>query len=163
MLVVVSVFAVLGVILTYIIVNSLRGSGKSESTTNVRDELNYAINIMERQIRSAYEIDETIYECDSSAKKGVYFKDENDHIAYFLCKRTDDYVQYVASGSAELDSETAITSDEIDIKVCEFICSQDAKPNVPINVSIKLTGESVNQKGIEGAEATVQTKITLRN
>ncbi len=52
-LVVVSIFAILGIIITRSVILTLQGSKKSESLIRVRENLDYAKSVIERQIRNA--------------------------------------------------------------------------------------------------------------
>ena len=52
-LVVVAIFSILGVIVTRSVLLTLRGSKKSESQVKVRENVNYALAVIERQLRNA--------------------------------------------------------------------------------------------------------------
>ena len=55
-LVVVLVFSILGLVITRVVTTTLRSSGKSENTVILRENINYAMGVMERNIRNAEEI-----------------------------------------------------------------------------------------------------------
>src|SRR3990170_3264778 len=56
LLVVVTIFTFLAIIVTQAVVLTLRGSRKGESLISVRENLDYAFAVMERQLRSARSI-----------------------------------------------------------------------------------------------------------
>jgi type II secretory pathway pseudopilin PulG len=146
MLIVISSFAVLAVLVTMTVAYSLRGSKKSESSGMVRSELEYAVGVMERQLRNA----NNITGCASSS---INYEDENGVNASFSCSGG-----YLASGSARL------TSDKVELTTCQFTCSDvPGKSYVPKSVKINLTGASAQDVGVEGATVALETEILLRN
>ena len=150
MLIVVAIFAVLGVIISRVILTTLRGSSRSDNLVKVRDNLDYALSVMERQIRNA----ESVSPCPNSDTTRIDFRDSNGIAAYFACTNVG-AGGYVASGSARL------TSDQVAITACSLTCSP-AAGRVPTSVDISLEARGANQTGIERAVVTAATKIFLR-
>jgi len=144
-LVVVAVFAILGVIVTQAVTLTLRGSKKSESQVRVRENLSYALSVMERQLRNA----NAVTVCDTGLR--VEYKDSKDYPTSFSCE-TD----YVASGSARL------TSDEIRVTACSISCPGYQTSSNPPYIDIFLSGEEASVTGVEGASVSAQTKVYLR-
>lgn len=150
-LVVIAIFAVLGIIITRSVALTLGGSRKSESLVNVRENLDHALSIIERQIRNA----DSISQCPNPDPAIINFSDENGNIASFSCIRTGLDDSYIASGSARL------TSTNVKIANCSFICSPETGSSPP-SVTISLEAEDANTTGIQGSTVTAVTQINLR-
>lgn len=149
-LIVVAIFAVLGLLISRVILTTLRGSNRSDSLVKVRDNLDYALSVMERQIRNA----DSVSPCPNPDPTRVDFRDSNGIAAYFACTNVGPS-GYVASGSARL------TSDQVAITACSLTCTP-AAGRVPPSVDISLEARGANQTGVERAMVTIATKIFLR-
>lgn len=153
LLVVISVFSILVVLATQSIALTLKGSRKSESIIKVREDVGYAINIMERLIRGARKID-----C-SGTPSTINYTDGFGNPASFSCQEvvvSGKTIGYIASSSARLTSEQT----DIDCSLGVFICPPVG--NAPPSVQVSITAEDVEAAGIEGAQITIETKILLR-
>ena len=147
-LIVIGIFAVLGILSTRVVLLSLQGSKKGDSQVKVRENLDYAISIIERNLRNA---ESSL--CPSTSK--VTYVDSNDVPGSFSCLDVPS-AGYVASGSARL------TSDEIKIIACSFTCtasSGSTPPKVAINIQAV---DAVSQGSKEGASISISTEINLR-
>jgi prepilin-type N-terminal cleavage/methylation domain-containing protein len=142
-LVVIMIFAILGVLISRVILVTLRGSGKSDSLVKIRENLDYSLSVMEREIRNA----ETIT-CSSPTR--VNYTNSRGVAAYFSCQTSR-----VACGSGWL------TSDEVSITACSFTCTA-ASGHAPPSLTISLEAKDATVTGIESAQATATTKIFLR-
>src|SRR3989304_2065390 len=91
-LVVILVFATLAVLATDSLLLSLRGSRKSESTVSVRENLNYALSIIERQLHNAESVS-----CPSSTT--ISYDDGLPPADNFTCDLANGHI---ASSSAQL-------------------------------------------------------------
>jgi prepilin-type N-terminal cleavage/methylation domain-containing protein len=151
-LVVISIFAILGVITTRAVILTLQGSKKTESTVLVRENLNFAMGVAERNIRNANKITT----CPNSDPNILNFLDSNGNPTTFSCVNIGTTNGYVASGSGRL------TSTLINITSCSFVCATNGLTNPPA-ISISFKGVDKNTSGIEGAEVTVTNTINLRN
>jgi len=155
MLVVVFVFAILGVISTQILALSLRSSQKSASIGEVRANVNYAVDVMERLLRNASELD--VLTCNSSS---IQYINEQGESCYFECKDVGSE-SYIVSGCGT-DPEVQLTSGKVRID-CSQVFSCTESPGVPPSVTITLAGEDAEfGVGTEGAGVTVQTQVQLR-
>lgn len=153
-LVVVGIFAILGVIATQSVILTLRGARKSEAVLKVRENLNYSLAVMERQLRNA----EKVTPCPNTDTKVINYTSLEGVDTAFSCMEdapNDDY--YIASGSA-----TRLTSDEVKITSCSLACSPGDSQNPP-SVTINISAEDKSMQGVEGAKVTASTKIYLRN
>lgn len=145
LLVVVLVFAVISVLATQTIALSLRGSRKSESSIAVRENLNYALSVMERQLHNAESVS-----CPSATT--IAYNDALSQAADFTC---DLGMGFVASSSAQL------TGSNVQVMACSFICDPGS-PGVPPSVMISITAQDANAVGVEQTQLTTDTRILLR-
>lgn len=151
-LVVITIFAVLGVITTRSVLLTLQGTKKTEAIVRVRENLNYAMGAMERQIRNA----ESVPSCPNSDKSVLNYLDNDGNSASYTCTNIGTGDGYLASGSARL------TNSAIDIITCQLNCIPSSA-NTPSAVQITLTGTDKNAAGIPGATVSVFNTIYLRN
>lgn len=149
-LVVVSIFGILGMVTARSISSTLKSARKSDIQINVRENLNYAISVVERQIRGAREI----INCQSVDQNINYVANEGAITSFSCLISSDD--GYLSSGSARLTSENIVLTQ------CNFSCNQIDQNNPPI-ITLFLTAEDKLNKGSEASMVSVQTEITLRN
>jgi prepilin-type N-terminal cleavage/methylation domain-containing protein len=150
-LVVVSIFALVGVLVTRSLTLTLQGTQKSTSLVHARENLDYSISVIERQIRAA----ESISDCTNSNTNAISYVDQSGIPSSFSCVNTGLSNSYVASGSARL------TSDTVKITGCSFICTVSGSG--PSAITIGLTMQDAATTGIGGAGVSASTKIYLRN
>lgn len=149
-LVVIAIFAFLGILITRAVILTVGGSKKSESIVKVRENLDYSISIIERQIRNA----NSISECPNSSNDRIDYIDKEGHASYFQCSNNNG-IGYIASGSAQLNHP------DIDIKTCSLNCIKDVTTS-PEVVTIYLEASDITS-GAQAAPITVSTIISLRN
>ena len=150
-LVVVVMFAVLATIASQSTVMSLRSARKSDSLSDVRDNLDNAVSVMERGLRNS----QGIITCTSGTR--VDFIDEYERLTYFSCLGMSSN-GYISSGSARL------TSDQIDIEICSITCTTPAS-SAPTSVDISLTATNSTITGLSEQDKsgiTVDTRVNLR-
>lgn len=147
LLVVIGVFSVLAVLAASGVFLSLRGSRKSEALGKVRENLDFSFAIIERQLRNAESVN-----CVSQTR--VDYEDKYGNTVYFSCEDvgTDGYI---SSASARL------TSDEITVTACTFVCDQGTSGSLP-SVTLGVTGEDKSSSGIEAGQVDLTTKVHLR-
>lgn len=149
MLVVITIFGILTIVSTQAITSSLRGAKKSESLGEVRENVEYALNTIERQLRNAQS-------CTPGTSFSLQFVDENGAARSFNC--LNGLNGYLALGA------TRLTSSKVNIN-CQttpvFTCSAIV-PNVPQSVTITLKGTYAAVQGAEGATITETTRVLLR-
>jgi prepilin-type N-terminal cleavage/methylation domain-containing protein len=150
-LVVVAIFSILGVLVTRAIILSIGGSKKSESLVRVRENLDYASGVIERQLRNA----NSIPECPNTDTSIINYEDENGKATSFSCVDVGASGR-VASGSANL------TSSQVSIIACSFTC-QVGINNTPSTVEVSMTAKDATATGVQGAEVSVVSRISLRN
>lgn len=150
-LIVIGIFAVLGILSTRVVLLSLSGAKKGDAQIKVRENVDYAISIMERQLRNAG----SITPCPNLNPLILNYNDSSDAAASFSCLNMGS-AGYIASGSARL------TSDEVKITSCSFVCSagtQSAPPKVSIDIQAVDAASSGSK---EGASVSISTEINLR-
>jgi len=150
-LVVIAIFAIMGVLIGRITLITLRGANKSDSLVKVRENLDYSLSIMERHIRNA----ETVNPCPNPVTNRVDYTDTEGKATSFSCVGVGGADAYIASGSAR------ITTNDIKITSCTISCSP-AAGRTPPSVNISLEATEANRLGIESARVTAITKIFLR-
>ena len=127
-LIVVTIFALLGMLVTSAIALSIKGSQKSETAVKVRENLDYALGIMERQLRGA----EAVSGCSGDGLSVSYTSQEGN-LSSFACVDVATANGYVASGSARL------TSTEVPVSACAFTClPTDSPTQIQIDISSGL-------------------------
>jgi len=145
--VVVGIFAIIGVLVTSIVFLSVAGTKRSDSLISVRQNLNYAASIMERQLRSA----QSVTPCGIGSSSVTYL-DQDWVSSSFVCNPGG----WVASGSARL------TSSDVQITACSFTC--DTAANTPTVVRIDLAGKDPNIPAWTNPSlVTISTRVSLRN
>lgn len=148
-LVVVLVFSVISILGTQSILLSLRGSKRSESTIGVRENVNYSLSVMERQLHNA----DSITCLDSTT---ISYTDEfSQPNITFTCNLSDPEEGYIASGSARL------TGSDINVTACSFFCDSGGA-GVPPSVMISITAKDKDATQLEGSQFTTNTRINLR-
>lgn len=153
-LVVLTLFGILGVIMSQAVLLTLVGTRKSDSSIRVRENVDFAVKTMERQLHNAIAI--TDGDCDGSTQKSVInYEDQEGLAASFSCENIGGSDPYVASSSARL------TSDTVTITSCSFVCIA-ATGNAPPFVTIALTAEDAISKGAKGSTVQITTDVVLR-
>ncbi len=152
-LVVISIFAVIGILSTRSIFQTLRSARKSDSLVRVRENINYALGVIERQIRSAESVD-----CSTvTAINMPYIAEGGIGTSFSLATVGTD--KFIASGSGALAKR--LTSNDITVTSATFTCTQTF--NNPPSINISITAEDNTSTGVEKASVTSQTEILLRN
>jgi prepilin-type N-terminal cleavage/methylation domain-containing protein len=152
-LIVITIFSVLGVLITQSVILTLTGSRKSEATVRVRENLNYSLNIIERQLRNASSVVPCPNDTDTSR---IDYYDQSGKASSFSCENTGTTGSFIASGSAKL------TGTAVNIVECSFVCTTNTMSN-PDLVEVNLTLSDGSAAGVHGANVSASTQIYLRN
>lgn len=146
-LVVIAIFAILGIIVTRAVILTVGGSKKSESLVKVRENLDFAASVIERQIRNA----DSIVNCPGVQNStSVSYVDQSHTTSSFSCGGGS-----IASGAAQLTGSDVTAT-------CSFTCRAGGSSQ-PDSLLIFLNGKDATATGIQNAEVTVSTQISLRN
>lgn len=151
-IVVVAIFAILGIITTRAVILTLSGSKKSETQVKVRENLDFAMGVIERQIRNA----DAVSQCPNSNSSILNYTDQNGITTSFSCINLGGSDPYVASGSARL------TSSEVAVTTCKFTCQPGNSINPP-SVSVSIELKSKMGVGVQATSISSTTQIFLRN
>lgn len=152
-LVVITVFAVLGILISRSIILSLGGVKKSESVVSVKENLNYSENIIIRQLRSA----NSIVDCGSTSNaSSISYIDQGGDTTSFSCIDVGTSAGYIASGSA------ALTSTSVNVTSCSFSCTA-GDAGSPDVVSMSFAGTDATTSDAKGATVTISSQVSLRN
>lgn len=151
MLIVVGVFAVLGVVMTQTLASSLRGSKKSENLGIVRENVEYAMNYIERTLRMAERLD--IAHCGGGTLGFINSNGVGEQFSFSEGKISHGVNQITGSAIVVESSDTTPV----------FACTQGSS-GVPDSVTITITArDSGSNNAAESARYTTQTTISLRN
>lgn len=160
-LVVITVFAALGILISTSIILSLQGSQKSVGAVAVRENLDFATGIIERQLRNANSIPQCLglNPNPSSDTSVINFVDQDGNPSSFTCV-SPGAGGYVASGSANL----RLTSPQVSVTACSFTvaCGSVGSINPPY-IDVILTAQPVNLTGIQSTSVTNTVRVYLRN
>lgn len=154
-LVVLVVFSFIGVIVAQSILTTLRGAKRSDSDSKVRSNIDYAVAIIERQLRNAREVT-----CPTTCPSGngtcLNFTDQKQRTASFFFQTTGND-RYIASSSAT----QRLTNSDVEITALTFTCTP-ATGNVAPSVEISISARDRTLGGVERSQITTSTQILLR-
>ena len=153
MLVVITVFAIIAALATTALALSIRGSKKSETAVEVKQNLDYALSVIGRNLQNSH----AIIGCNSDTTRIDYTTAYNLN-ASFLCVGLGGADPYVASVSAAVT--TRVTNNKVNITACSFTCDPATPPYNVVNVSI--SGVSSGVTGSEATSITVSSEVFLR-
>ncbi len=157
-MVAITIFAILGTLVTSSLILTLQGTKKSESEIRVRENLNYSVTVIERNLRNASKINSC--PTDGSVQTLSYY-DQYGNLTEFSCLDIGSTNGRLASGSGT--KATSITSGAIKVTSCSFICEYPAGPAQPAMVTFDITATDASESGKIGATLSTQTIIYLRN
>jgi Tfp pilus assembly protein FimT len=153
-LVVVAIFEILGIIVSSALVLTIQGTKKSESLVRVRENINYSLAVVERNLRNAI----SVPTCNGVAGPRIDYFDQDGIAAYFQCVNTGQPGSYIASGSAQVH----LTPDTIKIMSCSFKCTPSSSGNPPF-VTVSLTVQDASASGAQSSKVTSENNVYLRN
>ena len=150
-LIVITIFAGLGLLTTRAVFLTLRSSQKASSEISIRRSLDYSLAVIERHLRGA----DSIVACPNPDPRLIEYLDEAGAVVNFSCQDSSDG-GYLASASARLSNR------EVDITSCSFTCNPGSG-SAPPTVTLFLEAQKADVSGIGGANVTMSTQIQLRN
>lgn len=149
MLVVILIFAAVGILSTNAVSLTLRSSRKSESLLRVRESVNYSLSVIERHIRNVG----TIPSCTGVNAASISYLTPDGQLGSFTCI-SPGVGGYIASGSANI----RLTSNDISITSCVFKCTQVDLNNPPV---VRLSVSAEDATSIASEKGTVSTDIEI--
>lgn len=164
-LVVIALFAMIGVVVSQSTAVSLQGTRKADASSKVRENLNQALGVMERQIRAAKRIESACSVSGSESSTITYTDQDGVSGRVFNCVNTGACSaspnSYIASSSGMATLVNITSPSTVCITECKFVCTQPAN-GTPPTVDISITGESKDVRGVENTIIKVQTSVNLR-
>lgn len=149
-LVVLSVFVLLVFISNQIFFSTLRGTSKTQATTAVKQNGNYAVSVIQRSLRNS----KRLVSCTATFERVDYY-DADGNQTFFSCVGVGTEDAYIASGSARL------TSEDVKVTACTISCKVSA---VPQETEINFTLEKKGAARVEEKAAfDFKTRVVLRN
>ena len=152
-LVVISIFAFLGIIVTQMIASSVRSAKKSQNINLVRGSISSAVETINRFIRGAKGIT-----CPLPVPTRINYSDEAGASTYFECTGDN-----IASGSATIGDVYNLVSDDVKVTLCSFSCVTDSASGVT-TVDIVVSGQPKDDIPLsESSNVDITSKIIVRN
>jgi prepilin-type N-terminal cleavage/methylation domain-containing protein len=148
MLVVITTFAMVAIIATQTVAQSLKNIRKVDATTKIRQSADFALGVMERQLRSA----SAITQCPNTNTRRIDYTDQLKKAAYFSCEN-------IGSGGYIASSGAQLTSNSSEITACAIRCTQGSTG--PANISISFTIKDALPNATE--QISVSTSVVLRS
>lgn len=154
-LVVIGILGVIAIIATNLFFSILRGSTKTRVLTEVKQNGNYAINVMERMIRNA-EKDSLRY--DAGEGKWIEIKNPDGGTTLFTCPDSNNMI---ASNGASL------TSNKVRVEDCTSTFTvapgvEDVRPPA-VTIDFTLMQAGTTTRPEEQASVNFKTTVILRN
>ena len=163
----VAVFVLIFTVILNVFNYSSRTREKISSSQNVRNHLQYAVELMSREIRTMKDIEEDQTNSQRTKLECLSFENYNcDNIEYCL---TDENGNYDANGEYITRNGEVFTSSDVEIEELNFyvnefkICVAPTAPNTEIqpSITIFIKGKGKNNE-IPQSSLLVQTTISPR-
>ncbi len=154
-LVVLVVFAFIGLIVAQSVISTLRGAAKADSDARVRSNLDYVSSILDRHLRNAVSVSCPAVPPPALPTRVDYIDQRENPGSFYLNGSGAD--RHIASGSALL----RVSADDVTTTTVEFTCNT-AIGNNPPSVTFTITLEDRNQQGVLKSSATTTQTINLR-
>jgi type II secretory pathway pseudopilin PulG len=153
-LIVIGIFAIFLMIVTQSVVLTLRGSKKSESVVNVKEELEYASNSIERNLSSARTVT-----CTGNPQEIQYVSRYGTQGTYSCLDIGGSDPRIASSSASTTGTDTyRITSSKISITSCTFSCvAESGGTSIVFNIS----GSARGIGDAEGATYSTSKKVFL--
>lgn len=152
-LVVLSVFVVIGIITSQILFTTLKSTSKSQVTTFVKQNGSYAVAVMQRSLYNA----SSGLTCTTQTR--VDYIDQDGNPAFFACIGAGTDSGHIASGSGNLSER--LTAEELNITSCSVSCLPEFAPT---DIEIKFTMQNkAGERPEEKSTIDFLTRVSLRN
>lgn len=148
MLVALTVLSIIAIIVTQAVVSSIKGAKRSDSDSHLKENLSYAISIMERHLKNA----RTATCADNNLT--VNYTDANQTATNFSYNAAGGFV---ASGSASIP----LTGSNINVTSLTFVCTPQSG-NTPPSVTINISAQDRNSTGVDRPQITTSSQVNLR-
>ncbi len=152
MLVVMFLFALLAFIVTQSTLQSFRGTRKVDASSKVRDNLDFAASLVERNIRNAKLITSV---CDGASHSTISYLAQDGSTGSYVCSGGSS--QYLTDGA----TGSRVTSTDVTLQTCSFTCTTNGAYNPPI-VDLVFAGSAANTAVTDSSFATISRRVVLR-
>lgn len=167
LLVAVAIIAGLGTVLAQSFFTTTRSNTKVEKLTEVKQNGEYALAVMERMIRNARSITATCTSGGTQATPSAAVVSLDGYATTFQCALVDSVTriasvssfgtEYLTSGSVTLGGSSC------DGDTLNFYCSSIADTPKGLKVTFQLSQKGAPVDQFEKASTTFQTSISVRN
>jgi prepilin-type N-terminal cleavage/methylation domain-containing protein len=158
LIVVMSIFVVVGGLIISILFITFRGSNKAETMSIVKQNGTFALSQMVKQIRYARSLDAPASCVPTANAPTLTVTALNDGLqTTFSCPNSQ--ASPITSNSAAL-----VDSNAVSVTYCSFTCSQN-NISEPPRVTIQFTLSSKNSSGLVESQSSIpfQTSVIMRN
>lgn len=180
-LVIMSIMGVVGTVIASIFTISLRTSRKATYITTVRQNGNYAIAQMTRQIRYAQSFDgledpvgSNTYAVDTTCvgattiRKKLKVTNFDGGSTIFTCNEATDTIASTSAtfGSTPVNLLVGTTNSPVNLQNCNLSCTRPSIDSPPIvTISFELSDNASGDTFVEGKVSKIlfQTSVTPRN
>lgn len=145
-LVVLSVFALIAVIANQVLFPIFRGGGKTGAAIIVKQNGNYAVSVIQRELYSARQV-------SSCTLNEVQYTSADGQSVLLSCTH---------SGGISLGSSRSLTSTEVEVESCRITCLPPSPPYKEVIIDFNL-GKSGATRAEEKASFPFRARVTLRN
>jgi prepilin-type N-terminal cleavage/methylation domain-containing protein len=153
-LVVISLFAIIAVITAQSLIRIIGNTSNSNSSTRARENLEYALSVMDRSIKNAKEVNVNANSCAASNRRVEYITRENI---------TESFECTTLGGRTSIEQNgEALISNEVNLSRCRMTCITPVGQTVPTAVEIELEGTDA-EGAYEATPVRLQTTILLRS
>ena len=155
-----SVFAIVSGIVLTILVISFRGTKKTETITNIKQNGNSALNQMVKAIRFAKSLDDPVSCNPTVTTSSITFTSLSD-AGQTTLSCPSGLSTGITSNSASLVDTTSVT---VPKAKCSFTCSQQG-PGTPPAITISFTLDSVDSNNFVETTGSIpfQTTVSMWN
>lgn len=143
-IIVISVFVLLIAVANQSFFASIRGQNKSEVQTLVKQDVNYAVSVIERALHSA----QSVTSCSATS---INYFDAGGKQQNFTCQNGSIY----STGVSIISSSTSVSS-------CNISCLQEGGLKT-VTLDLTLSQSGIFTRVDEKSTAQIKTKIRLRN
>lgn len=150
-LVAISVFSILGLLVSRIVIQTLRTTNKTDATVRVRENVDYALSVMERQIRNSSPDPNN----PSCTLTGVGFDDADGNASF-------SYVNNAILWMRGDGTSSNLTGSDVNITGATFTCNPKSGSALA-SVVVAISAVDAKATGAEGAQVTKSSTIYLRN
>ncbi len=162
-LVVVGIFAVLGILVTQSVSLSLRSSKKSDSLVFVKQEVDYAADNIARLLQMAASVSGCAG--DGAQVSALGFRDIGGNLGDFACLDTPPFSiggtdPRIASSSGSTPNYQRMTSTNLNITNCTFSCYLS---NSQLYVEFDVSANAKNTASEENSQYSLSKKILVRS